>query len=61
MSVPSLCRLDIFWIVVETSVEDIIYTCDDIGGATTDIKNSETFGRLYDIRNKSAKGLFTPD
>ena len=60
MSPTSLSLVDVFLIMVQSRVSDIIEMSDDIGGATTDIKNSGTFSRLYDFSNKPFEGLFTP-
>ena len=60
MPPTSFSLLDVFLIMDQSRVSDIFAISDDIGGATTDIKNSGTFSRLYDISNKPIEGLSTP-
>jgi len=49
MAVPGLCHFDVFQIMVEAGVEDVLDARGDIGRPSTDIKKIHTFGRPNDI------------
>lgn len=49
MAVPGLYHFDVFQIMVDAGLEDILDARDDIGRAATDIEKIHTFGRPNDI------------